>query len=449
MCATTDLDGEGRTVRIGSVVAVLGGAAPRVLLVPPLIGAAHRRRRRHAGPRPAVPGAQRARRRLRHHRAHGGEGAWRTRSSPARCEVFNLPGAGGTVGLGRTVNESGNDRLVMSMGLGVVGAVYTNESPATLHRHHPDRPADRGDRDRRGRRRTRRYATFDELVGDVEGRPRRGAGRRRVQPRRAGPPRADADGRGHRARTRATVNYISYDGGGELLAAVLGGKVAFGVSGLGEYADQIEAGELRVLAVTAPASASRASTRPPSRRRAWTWSSPTGAASSRRPGWTRPAAPSWSRLFTDAARDAGVGGGAASATAGATRSSRRRVRRLPGRRRTTGWPGCCGTWGWHVTTWRRDRRGSAGLAARALRAGRLRAAGRCRACWCWPTLLIAPRSGSAVRPARPERGADPARRRCCCCWPCCWPSTCCAAATARPRPARTSTWPRPPTCARC
>jgi putative tricarboxylic transport membrane protein len=47
------------------------------------------------------------------------------------------------------------------------------------------------------------------------------------------------------------VNYVSYDGGGELLAAVLGGKVAFGVSGLGEYADQINAGELRVLAVTA------------------------------------------------------------------------------------------------------------------------------------------------------------------------------------------------------
>jgi putative tricarboxylic transport membrane protein len=48
-----------------------------------------------------------------------------------------------------------------------------------------------------------------------------------------------------------TVNYVSYDGGGELLAAVLGGKIAFGVSGLSEYADQIEAGELRVLAVTA------------------------------------------------------------------------------------------------------------------------------------------------------------------------------------------------------
>jgi len=47
-----------------------------------------------------------------------------------------------------------------------------------------------------------------------------------------------------------TVNYIPFDGGGELLASVLGGKVAFGVSGVGEYRDQIQAGTLRVLAVT-------------------------------------------------------------------------------------------------------------------------------------------------------------------------------------------------------
>jgi putative tricarboxylic transport membrane protein len=47
-----------------------------------------------------------------------------------------------------------------------------------------------------------------------------------------------------------TVNYIPYDGGGELLPALLGGKVAFGASGFGEFLDQVEAGELRVLAVT-------------------------------------------------------------------------------------------------------------------------------------------------------------------------------------------------------
>jgi putative tricarboxylic transport membrane protein len=48
------------------------------------------------------------------------------------------------------------------------------------------------------------------------------------------------------------VNYIPFDGGGELLASILGNKVAFGVSGVGEYLDQIRAGELRLLAVTGP-----------------------------------------------------------------------------------------------------------------------------------------------------------------------------------------------------
>lgn len=45
---------------------------------------------------------------------------------------------------------------------------------------------------------------------------------------------------------------MPFDGGGELLASILGNKVGFGVSGLGEYRDQIEAGELRLLAVTGP-----------------------------------------------------------------------------------------------------------------------------------------------------------------------------------------------------
>src|SRR5919201_5477891 len=47
-----------------------------------------------------------------------------------------------------------------------------------------------------------------------------------------------------------SVNYVPFDGGGELLASVLGGKVAFGISGISEYRDQIKSGELRLLAVT-------------------------------------------------------------------------------------------------------------------------------------------------------------------------------------------------------
>ncbi|HET8787215.1 MAG TPA: tripartite tricarboxylate transporter substrate-binding protein, partial [Actinomycetes bacterium] len=47
-------------------------------------------------------------------------------------EVFNLAGAGGTVGLARIVNEKGNNDLGMLMGLGVVGASYTNDTDARL-----------------------------------------------------------------------------------------------------------------------------------------------------------------------------------------------------------------------------------------------------------------------------------------------------------------------------
>jgi len=48
------------------------------------------------------------------------------------------------------------------------------------------------------------------------------------------------------------VNYIPFAGGGESLAAVLGGKVTAGISGWGEYEGQIKAGKLRAIGVTSP-----------------------------------------------------------------------------------------------------------------------------------------------------------------------------------------------------
>ena len=48
------------------------------------------------------------------------------------------------------------------------------------------------------------------------------------------------------------VNYIAYSGGGEALAAILGGHVTAGISGIGEWLGQIQAGELRALGVTSP-----------------------------------------------------------------------------------------------------------------------------------------------------------------------------------------------------
>ncbi len=46
------------------------------------------------------------------------------------------------------------------------------------------------------------------------------------------------------------LNYVAYSGGGESLAALLGGNVDAGISGVSEYAEQVEAGELRALAVS-------------------------------------------------------------------------------------------------------------------------------------------------------------------------------------------------------
>lgn len=163
-------------------------------------------------------------------------------------EVFNLPGAGGTVGLGRLVNEAGNDKLVMSMGLGVVGSVHTNHSPSSLQDttpiakliEEPDIVVVSKDSP---------YRNIDQLIDAWKADPGAvpvGGGSSPGGPDHLAPMLfAKAIGLAPK-----DVRYVSYDGGGELLASVLGGKIAFGVSGVGEYRDQIESGDLRVLAVT-------------------------------------------------------------------------------------------------------------------------------------------------------------------------------------------------------
>jgi putative tricarboxylic transport membrane protein len=50
----------------------------------------------------------------------------------------------------------------------------------------------------------------------------------------------------------AKVNYVAFSGGGESLAAILGGKVTAGISGVSEYEGQIKAGKLRAIGVTSP-----------------------------------------------------------------------------------------------------------------------------------------------------------------------------------------------------
>jgi putative tricarboxylic transport membrane protein len=163
-------------------------------------------------------------------------------------EVFNLSGAGGTVGLAKLVNEKGNGDLAMLMGLGVVGATYTNKAQAKLNQTTPiarlieepggilvskDSP----------------FKSVGDLISAWKANPKSVAVGGGSNP--GGPdhllPMQLAKAAGIDPKQ---VNYVAYDGGGDLLPAILGNKVAFATSGTGEYVDQIKSGAVRVLATS-------------------------------------------------------------------------------------------------------------------------------------------------------------------------------------------------------
>ena len=165
-----------------------------------------------------------------------------------RFEVFNVMGAGGTVAMARLMNERGNDDLMMMMGLGVVGAVYTNGSTARVSDatalakliEDPGAifvPADSP------------YQTVKDFVAAWKADPAKvtiGGGSSPGGPDHLFPMEmARAVGIDPRK-----VNFITYDGGGYLVTALLGNNIAAGTSSPGELIEQVEAGKLRVLAVS-------------------------------------------------------------------------------------------------------------------------------------------------------------------------------------------------------
>lgn len=168
-----------------------------------------------------------------------------------RVDVFNVEGAGGTVGLSQLVNdEGGNEHQLMMMGLVMIGGIATNQAPVTLDEVTPIArlttefevivvPENSA------------YQTLDDLIAAFEADPSAiswGGG--------------SAGGTDHIlvglmaeeiGVDPTLVNYVPFSGGGEALAAILGGQVSAGVSGVGEWQDQIASGKLRALAVSGAA----------------------------------------------------------------------------------------------------------------------------------------------------------------------------------------------------
>ena len=163
-------------------------------------------------------------------------------------EIFNVPGEGGSVALARLMNETGNRGLVMMMGLGVVGSSYANGSrikvsdatPVAKLLEEPEGILVRGDSP---------YQTVGDLVAAWKASPQSvtvGGGSAIGGPDHLFPMEL-----ARAAGIRITdVTYQPYSGGGELLPALLGSKIAFGTSGIAEYEEQIASGQLRVLAVS-------------------------------------------------------------------------------------------------------------------------------------------------------------------------------------------------------
>lgn len=163
-------------------------------------------------------------------------------------QVFNVPGAGGTIGLAQLYNSKGDGNLLMTMGLVMVGAIQTNSSKVDLSRVTPIA------------RLTGEYEVIVvpasspyKTLGDLAT-----AWKANNALAFAG---GSAGGTDHMlvglfAKAAGVdtkkMNYVPFSGGGETLAAVLGNQVAAGVAGYGEFEAQIKAGKLRALGISAP-----------------------------------------------------------------------------------------------------------------------------------------------------------------------------------------------------
>ncbi|MER6947034.1 tripartite tricarboxylate transporter substrate binding protein [Nonomuraea sp. NPDC000554] len=175
------------------------------------------------------------------------EQALKSADPKRKVEVFNVPGAGGTIGLAQLAGENGNGNLLMTMGLVMVGAIEQNKSKVTLAQTTPIAKL------------TEEY----ELVVVPANSPLKSladlVAAWKADPKKVSIAGGSAGGTDHilaglMAKAAGVdpkqVNYIAHSGGGEALNALLGNNVTAGISGAGEFAEHVKSGKLRALGVS-------------------------------------------------------------------------------------------------------------------------------------------------------------------------------------------------------
>ena len=165
-----------------------------------------------------------------------------------KVTVDNKGGAGGTIGIAQFVNsQKGDPNALMVGGMVMVGAIITNKSPVTLAQVTPIARLT-GEYEVVVVPASSKIQTMKDLVAQLKANPGSvafGGGSAGGTDHILAAMIAQAVG-----ADPAKINYIAYAGGGEALAAILGGHVAAGISGYGEFAGQIKSGKMRALAIS-------------------------------------------------------------------------------------------------------------------------------------------------------------------------------------------------------
>ena len=166
-------------------------------------------------------------------------------------QITNVGGAGGTVGLPQFLNQwKGQGNALMVAGMVMVGAIIANKSPVKFSQAVPIA------------RLTGEYLALAvaaqspfKTAGDF-------AQALKADPTKVPVAGGSAGGSDHIllgmiAKALGVpppkVSYVAFAGGGPATAALLGNQVAAGISGYGEFSEQIKAGKLRLLAISAGA----------------------------------------------------------------------------------------------------------------------------------------------------------------------------------------------------
>ncbi|HYH29985.1 MAG TPA: tripartite tricarboxylate transporter substrate binding protein [Pseudonocardia sp.] len=162
-------------------------------------------------------------------------------------EVFNVEGGGGATGLAQLQDSEGDPHHLMMTGLVMIGALKAADSPVSLENTTPIATL------------TAEAEAFVvpagspfQTITDV------------VEAYQADPASVTFGGGSAGGSDQLVVatllqeagadvgamKYVGYSGGGEATAGILAGDVEVGVSGYSEFEAQIEAGEMRLLAIS-------------------------------------------------------------------------------------------------------------------------------------------------------------------------------------------------------